>query len=104
MSYPPPQGYGAPGGYPPSGGYAGPPPTNGMATGALVTGLISALCFPALFIVAIPLGFMGLSKAKQLNGVGQGAAIGGLIAGFVGLLWPSAPSSSSSSSPPTPTT
>jgi hypothetical protein len=87
MSYPPPQGYGAPGGYPPSGGYAGPPPTNGMATGALVTGLISALCVPVLFIVAIPLGFMGLSKAKQLNGVGRGAALGGLIAGFVGLLW-----------------
>jgi competence protein ComGC len=86
MSYPPQPGYGAPGGYPP-GGYAGPPPSNGMATGALVTGLISALCLPVLFIVAIPLGFLGLSKAKQLNGVGRGQALGGLIAGFVGLLW-----------------
>lgn len=93
MSYLPQPGYGAPGGYPqaggypPQGGYAGPPPSNGLATGALVTGLISALCFPALFIVAIPLGFMGLSKAKNLNGVGRGQAIGGLVAGFFGLLW-----------------
>jgi hypothetical protein len=85
MSYPPPQGYGAPGGYPPQGGYA-PPATNGKATGALITGLIGVFCFPILFLVAIPLGFMGLSTAKKINGVGRGAAIGGLIAGFVALL------------------
>lgn len=84
MSYPPPAGYGAPAGY---GGYAGPPPSNGLATAALVTGLISALCAPVLFLAAIPLGFMGLSKANKLNGVGRGQAIGGLVAGFVGLAW-----------------
>lgn len=86
MSYPP-QGYG--GGY---GGYPqGPTPvvvqSNGLATGALVTGLISALCFPLLSLVAIPLGFAGLSKAKRLHGAGRGQAIGGLVAGFIGLIW-----------------
>ncbi len=87
MSYPPQPGYGA-GGY---GGYPQGQPvvaqSNGLATGALVTGLISLLCVPPLFIVAIPLGFMGLSRAKQLHGVGRGQAMAGLITGFFGLLW-----------------
>jgi len=87
MSYPPQPGYGAPGGYPPPGGYGGPPASNGLATGALVTGLVSALCVPVLFVVAIPLGFMGISKSNKLNGAGRGQAIGGLVAGFVGLAW-----------------
>ncbi|HEV7720126.1 MAG TPA: DUF4190 domain-containing protein [Iamia sp.] len=88
MSYPPQPGYGAPGGYPPPGGYAPQPqPSNGLAVGALVTGLISLLCFPGLAVVAIPLAIAGMSRAKKLNGVGRGMAIGGLVSAIIGVLW-----------------
>lgn len=88
MSYPPQPGYGAPGGYPPPGGYGGPVQnrSNGIATAALVCGILSIVCLWPLGVVAVPLGFVGLSKAKQLQGTGKGAAIAGIITGFIGII------------------
>ncbi len=96
MSYPPPgtpppppggYGYGQPG-YPQP-GYVAPVvvQNNGLATGALVTGLIALLCFPALGLVSIPLGVMGLKRAGVLHGKGKGMAIAGIITGIIGILW-----------------
>lgn len=90
MSYPPQPGYGAPGGYPPPGGGFAPPPakqSNGIAIAALVCGIITIVsCIFPLGVVAVILGFVGLSKAKNLNGSGRGLAIGGIITGIVGLI------------------
>jgi hypothetical protein len=89
MSYPPQPGYGAPGGYPPPGGYAPPvaKQSNGMAIAALVCGILTIVtCLFPLGLVAAILGFIGLSKAKNLNGSGRGLAIGGIITGIIGLI------------------
>ena len=93
MSYPPQPGYGAPGGYPPPGGYGGgyPPPvakqSNGVAIAALVCGILTIVtCLFPLGLVAAILGFVGLSKAKNLNGSGRGMAIGGIVTGIIGLI------------------
>jgi len=89
MSYPPQPGYGAPGGYPPPGGYAPPVQnqSNGVAITALVCGILTIVtCLFPLGLVAVILGVMGLSKAKNLNGSGRGMAIGGIITGVIGLI------------------
>lgn len=89
MSYPPQPGYGAPGGYPPPGGYAPPvaKQSNGMAIAALVCGILSIVaCLFPLGLVAVPLGFVGLKRARQLNGNGRGLAIGGIITGLLGIV------------------
>lgn len=90
MSYPPPPGYGAPGGFPPPGGGFGPAPvnqTNGLAIGALVCGILSIVaCLFPLGLVAVPLGIVALKKARDLNGSGRGMAIGGIITGILGII------------------
>jgi hypothetical protein len=103
MSYPPPPGAGAPGGFPPpgggypppGGGFQGggyPPPqaqqTNGLAIASLVIGIIGILScvVPPIGLVALILGVLGLNKAKQLNGSGKGLAIGGIVTGIVGMV------------------
>lgn len=76
------------------------PPGNGLATAALVTGIVGAffgLSVPIPFlgiasaivaapvgIVAVALGFPGLSKAKRM-GAGRGAALTGIILGFFAI-------------------
>ena len=66
---------------------AGPPPSNGVATAALVLGIIGIL-FNCLSIVALILGIIGLSKAgRHPSRPGHGAALAGLILGIVGLLF-----------------
>jgi len=78
---------------PPSGmAYAVPVASNGLATGSMVTGIVSAVLFWAfglsaiIGLVAVVLGFVALSKSKQLpNRVGRGQAIAGIATGIVGI-------------------
>ncbi|HYI60532.1 MAG TPA: DUF4190 domain-containing protein [Acidimicrobiales bacterium] len=95
MSYPPPSppppppgGFGQQPGYPQP-GYGAPVAnqSNGMAIGALVTGLIAMLCFPVLGLVSIPLGIVAIKRSKALNGNGKGMAIAGIITGVIGIIW-----------------
>ena len=64
---------------------------NGMAVAALVLGIISFVLFFACGVgilagvVAVILGFLGMSKAKQI-GKGRGMSIAGLILGGVGIV------------------
>lgn len=78
---------------PPPGAYPQANPTNGMATASMVTGIIAAVLFWAfglsaiIGIVAVVLGFVALSRSKQLPGqVGKGQAIAGIVTGLVGIL------------------
>ncbi len=68
---------------------------NGAAIAAFVTGMLSAtfgfLIAPALAavvfgLVAIGLGFKGVSVANRLGGMHKGLAISGIVAGVLGLL------------------
>lgn len=79
---------------PPPGSYPPPaaPQQNGVAIAAMVTGIVS-LVFFWLFFIGIPagivgviLGFVGLNKSKQMNGVGRGMAITGLVTGAIGIV------------------
>jgi len=87
-----------PGGYEqaPSGGYEQQPtgtrPTNGLAIAALVCGLLSVPLFITIVggillgLVAIVLGFLGLSRAKKTQNSGKGMAITGIVSGALGLI------------------
>lgn len=88
---PPPPPPGPPPGYA-TYGAAGPPTTDGRATGALVCGLVGVLCIiPA--IVAIVLGVSARNRIDQSNGrlTGRGMATAGMVLGIVwvalSLLW-----------------
>lgn len=81
-----PPGYGPPGYGPP--GYVQRPPGNGIATAALVLGIIAIpLCFfvvPSL--LAVVFGGIGLNRANTDPQVGgRGKAIAGLVLGLIGL-------------------
>ena len=92
---PPPEPYRAPAPAPaPAYGAVPVVPSQGMAIGALICGILSLVicCFwpvaIVLAIVAIVLGHISLSKAKsdpQRFG-GKGQATGGLVTGYLGLL------------------
>lgn len=58
--------------------------SNGMATAALVFGLLSPFCSVFTAIPAIICGAMGISRAGKV-GTGQGMAITGLIFGILGV-------------------
>ena len=69
-------------------------PSNGAGTAALILGIIGFIfsfipginwVFVIVDIVAIILGFIGLSKAKK-NGSRKGGAITGLILGIIGII------------------
>lgn len=73
--------------------YAGPPPSNGLATASLVLGIISILLFWSfgfgvlLGILAIIFGVMGNNKAKDLPGQPlAGRAKAGLVTGIIGTI------------------
>jgi len=82
----PPPPYGSP---PPP--YGAPPPTNGMATAALVIGIIAALAVFTLIgafvafvpgVTAVVLGILGLQRAGRTpDGRGRGLAIAGIVLG-----------------------
>lgn len=76
-SYPPHPAPAAPYGYP----YQAPPPSNGIAVAALVLSLIGFVA-PCLLVVALPLGGVGLSKARK-TGVGHGQALAATIVASV---------------------
>jgi uncharacterized membrane protein len=73
----------------PSGGQ---PPSNGMAIGALVTGILS---LPLVFlfglgvllgIVAVILGVIAVRRANRGEGSGRGMAIGGIVTGAISVV------------------
>lgn len=65
--------------------YSAPPPTNGFAIAALVTGILGfCQLFPAA-IAAIVLGIIGLNQCRANNQPGESMAITGLILGAIGL-------------------
>jgi hypothetical protein len=103
-SQPGPQpGYGQPGySQPPqpnwSGGqgtYGGPPvyqpkPSNGIATAALVTGIIGLLTSwfvlgGVLGVIALVLGIVGVKKAREVS-TGRGMAIAGIVLGILSIV------------------
>lgn len=57
--------------------------TNGTATAAMWFGIVSFLCAP-MALVALILGFSGLSTSKKLGGLGRGKSIFGIV---MGCLW-----------------
>ena len=70
-----------------------PEPSNGLAIGALVVGILSipgaCCCYSSipLGIAAIIMGVMAMNKAKlspESHG-GRGMAMGGLVCGIVGI-------------------
>lgn len=78
---------------PPPGAYAVAPPANGMATAALVLGILS-LCFfwafgfgVVLGVLAVIFGMVGRKKAATLPGqFASGRATAGLVTGIIGTV------------------
>jgi competence protein ComGC len=69
---------------------AAEPKTAGLAIWSLVLGILSLTCFS--IFTAIPsviCGHKALSKIKRSGGslTGEGLAIGGLVTGYIGLVW-----------------
>lgn len=66
--------------------------SNGLATGGLVVGIVSIVAgffsWPGILvgIVGLILSILGKKKATELNGVGKGAAQGGLITSIIGIV------------------
>ena len=88
-----PQIYGYPAGPYPAAPYLGnpyavypaPAQSNGLATAALVTGILGFMCAVILPFVAIGLGIGGLNQSKR-TGVGRGMSIAGICLGIGWLL------------------
>ena len=79
---PPPQQYGAPGGY----GYpAAPPGTNTMAIASLVASVVGVLCGIGS-VVGIVLGVVALNQIKQTRQAGYGLAVAGIVVGIATLI------------------
>ncbi|MEU9978543.1 DUF4190 domain-containing protein [Streptomyces sp. NPDC051014] len=80
-----------PGGY---GGWPGmqPMPNNGLGTGSLVTGIISAVGFCAwpvalvMGVLAIVFGSIGRARVRRGEATNGGQALAGIICGSVGLV------------------
>src|ERR1700693_305241 len=93
---PPPAGYIPPpaGGYAPAGvGYAGPR-TDGLAIGALITGILAVICFwICLGLILGPaaaiMGFISRPRVAASGGTvgGGGLALAGKILGIVGFVF-----------------
>jgi Domain of unknown function (DUF4190) len=79
---------------PPPGAYAAPATgqQNGLAIAGMVLGIASVVLFfltwPATIvaIVGLILSPVGLSKSKQLGGLGRGMAIAGVVTSSIGLV------------------
>lgn len=64
------------------------PQSNGLATAALVLGILGFCLGLVTAVPAVVCGFLGLSAAKQRNGAGKGMALTGLILGVASsLMW-----------------
>jgi hypothetical protein len=85
-------GYPVGGGYPPGGGPVAPRYGGGMATAALVLGIIAILTSftviggVVLGLLAIVLGIVAARRAKRGLAPGRGRAVAGIITGAIGLL------------------
>lgn len=72
----------------------GAPAANRPAVGALVLGILSlpaALTYiggMVLGFAAVVVGFVGVAKAHQLAGRGQGQAVAGVVLGMFGMALP----------------
>jgi len=80
-----------PGGYGTSGGYGAPvpSPSNGLATAALVLGIVSLVLCQWMFLpglVAFILGLVAAGTAKKIGGVGLGKARAGWILGLASVV------------------
>ena len=76
-------------------GYGQPPVRqggNGLAVAALVLGILALVSFLTILggiglgLIAVILGFIARSKAKQGTGSGTGLAVGGIITGLLGIV------------------
>ncbi|HEY8980350.1 MAG TPA: DUF4190 domain-containing protein, partial [Streptomyces sp.] len=82
----------APLGYPAPYGWPAAPPSNGMGTSAMITGILGALgfCFwPIAFILGVlgvVLGTIGRRKAARGEATNGGQALAGIICGVTGIL------------------
>ena len=68
--------------------YRGQPQTDGKATGSLILGILSLLCFSFLAgIPAVILGHMSRKSIRQSMGrlKGNGMALAGLIMGYISI-------------------
>lgn len=59
---------------------------NGMATTALVLGILSLFCMALTGLPAVICGVLGLMKASRTGGSGKGSAIAGIVLGFFGTV------------------
>ncbi|WP_276206867.1 DUF4190 domain-containing protein, partial [Streptomyces niveiscabiei] len=84
-----------PGGFPvtpPYYGWPGTPPSNGLGTSAMITGILAALGFclwPVAFVLGIlgvVLGILGRRKAARGEATNGGHALAGIICGVAGTL------------------
>jgi type IV pilus assembly protein PilA len=69
-------------------GYAGPPQTDGKATGSLVLGILSLVGFSILAgIPAVVLGHISRKEIRESRGrlTGDGMALAGLITGYISI-------------------
>jgi Domain of unknown function (DUF4190) len=73
----------APGGAPPSGPVPSPRPTNGLATAALVCGVLWPFCVTA--VLAIIFGHRALGQIARSGQRGRGQALAGVWLGYLGL-------------------
>jgi hypothetical protein len=78
----PPVGYQPPGYYP---NLVPVPPTNGLAVGALVCGILEFFTLGVLAIPAVILGHLARGQIKRTGERGDGMAITGLILGWMAI-------------------
>lgn len=63
-------------------------PANGLAIAGFVVSLVSLVCCGGIFgIIGLILSVVGSSKAKELNGSGQGLAVAGIVLGIISMLY-----------------
>jgi len=74
---------------PPAPQTPGPVPQNGLGTAALVLGILQFFCLgPIGGILALIMGRIGMTKAKQELATNGGVAKAGFILGLIGvILW-----------------
>ncbi|GGB24467.1 hypothetical protein GCM10011492_13020 [Flexivirga endophytica] len=93
QGYQRPYGYQQPYGQQPYGGYGmpaapystyQPTPTNGLALASMITSIAGIFVFCGFSgIVAIILGVMGLKRSREIQDIGRGQAIAGIVIGAI---------------------
>ncbi|MFD8494340.1 DUF4190 domain-containing protein [Amycolatopsis sp. NPDC059657] len=84
----PPYGQGYQYGYAPTGGPYVPPPSSGLAIGALVSSIAGLLTCGLAAIAGVIMGHIAYNQAKRGQAGGEGMALSAIIVGYVMLaLW-----------------